>query len=71
MKEIILPSAYYPWEKWFKHKTIILVQYVDFQCQPHSMAQQVRNAAARLDVKLAHVTINNEVVTVKVKRGLR
>lgn len=37
----------YPWLKWLKKKKLYLKRGKDFEALPHSMAQQLRNAAFR------------------------
>lgn len=58
----------YPWKKWFSAKQKILTKGKDFACQPHSMAQQVRNAARKYG-KTVSVFIEDETVTIEVKRA--
>lgn len=43
----------YPWRRWLTRRKLTLVQGRDYQCQPYVMAQQCRNAAARMDVLLS------------------
>ncbi len=58
----------YPWERWLRRKTkLVLVYGTDYQCQPHSMAQQCRNAATRSGVRLS-IHIDGDTITV-VNRG--
>ena len=40
-------SVRYDWNRWFKRKSFTLRKGKHYQCMPHSMAVQVRNAAAR------------------------
>lgn len=58
----------YPWKKWFSVKQKTLTKGKDFTCQPHSMAQQVRNAARKYG-KTVSVFIEDETVTIEVKRA--
>jgi len=37
----------HPWDKWFKSEGFTLLRGKQYQCMPHSMAQQIRNAAHR------------------------
>jgi hypothetical protein len=58
---------WHPWEKWFSQKKFTLIRGKDFACQPHGMAQAIRNAAAsdrfRLSISL---TIDGDQVLVSV-----
>lgn len=53
----------YPWAKWFRRRTFTLRKGKDFTCQPHSMAQQIRNAAFRHRVTVSIAIDGNEVDT--------
>lgn len=58
--------AIYPWDKWMNRKTPLkLVRGRDYHCQPHSMAQQCRNAAGRYGVSIS-VSIEDGTITVRV-----
>ena len=59
----------YPWEKWFTKKgkkdgIFHLKRGREFTCQPHSMAQQVRNAAAARRVKVS-IVIDGDQLSVQ------
>jgi hypothetical protein len=44
----------YPWQRWLSRRNkLVLVRGRDYRCQPHSMAQQCRNAALELGVRLS------------------
>lgn len=47
----------YNWDKWFSRNSFTLTRGKDFECQPHGMAQQIRNAAAPrgLTVSIKHL----------------
>jgi len=45
------PTTYarkYPWEEWFSNESFVLEHGVDFDCQMHGMAQQIRNEVVKL-----------------------
>lgn len=52
----------YPWEDWFSRKKITLIRGKHFFCQPHSMAQQIRNEARLYWVSIS-IEINDDTVT--------
>ena len=52
----------YPWKKWLQKRHIVLVRGKDFDCQPHSMAQQARNAAYRMDVRISTRVVEEKVI---------
>ena len=64
-----MSKSRYPWGRWLKRKRLVLVKGRDFDCQPHSMAQQVRNAAARANIPSSKLSvfIDGEKVTVQRK----
>ena len=43
----------YPWKLWFARRTFTLLRGSDYRCRTYSMAQTVRNAAARMRVRVA------------------
>jgi hypothetical protein len=54
----------YPWPKWLTpEKRSLLKKGRDYDCQPHSMAQQIRNAAAKRDVVVS-IHIDGEVISI-------
>jgi hypothetical protein len=54
----------YPWHRWLSRQNrLTLVHGKDFGCQPHSMAQQCRNAALQLGVQLS-IRINGDTLTI-------
>ena len=53
----------HPWDSWFNRKRFRLEKGVDYTCMPHSMAQQVRNAAFVRNVKVS-IAIEGDVVVV-------
>jgi len=55
----------YPWEQWFARKRLRLVKGQQYDCQPHSMAQQVRNAAYDYGVRVS-IQIIGDVVLVTI-----
>ena len=63
-----MPRAIYPWKKWLSQTRLELVRGVDYECQPHSMAQQVRNVAHSRGVKVQHITISDDTVTVELEK---
>lgn len=67
-------NAVYDWEKLFRKKEFSLTQGIDYTCQPHTMSQQVRNAAVRLrkEGKInvrPSVTIDGTILRVVVRPG--
>lgn len=60
------PNRRYPWERWFSKRKFTLVKGRHYECQPHSMAQQVRSAASkygcRVSIKLEGETITATMV---------
>lgn len=57
----------HPWDRWFSKKSFTLVKGKDFACQPHGMAQAVRNAAAMDKFrKSVSIHIEGETITVTV-----
>ncbi len=61
MKQKRLPR--YPWNRWLKRKRFRLVRGKDFACMPHSMAVQVRNAAAKQSIRVS-VTIDENILSI-------
>lgn len=64
--EEVHKNAVYPWDKWLgKKRPFEIRQGVDFSCQLHSMAQQIRNVAKKrglrvsLHLKGMSITIKN------------
>ena len=56
----------YPWDKWMARKTPLrLTRGVDYDCQPHSMAQQFRNAANRDGLSIS-VSIDEGSLTITI-----
>lgn len=53
----------YPWKVWFKRKRYILLKGKHFHCQPHSMAQLVRNQAHRRNRRVS-ISIDGDEVTI-------
>lgn len=46
-------GAYYPWDEWFSkaaRRTVRLTRGVDYSCQDHGMASQVRTRAGKRGV---------------------
>ena len=43
----------YPWDMWLKKKKFTLVKGKDYRGMPHSMAQQIRNAAHSRNLKVS------------------
>ena len=60
------PNQKYDWDKLFKRRQFNLVRGRDYTCQPHSMAQHVRNMAA---IKHVHVNVTIDEGTVSVAVG--
>lgn len=47
MKKSSRHGRRYPWKSWFSKSIFYLKQGVDYDIMPHSMAQMVRNRAAK------------------------
>lgn len=58
----------YPWGDWLKKSAFTLKQGRDFDCMPHSMAQQVRNTARKYQKKVS-VKIEEDTLKVTVTKG--
>lgn len=58
----------YPWQQWFKRRRFVLRRGEDYFCPQGSMAQQIRNAASRLDLLITLIE-EDESFTVFVKNG--
>lgn len=43
----------YPWGKWFKRESMLLIRGIDFEGMPHGMVQTIRQAAARYKVQVS------------------
>lgn len=58
----------YNWDKWFQKKSFKLVKGVDYECMTHSMAQQVRNEAAKRGfyVSVKITTDLDETILIKI-----
>lgn len=68
MRDLVKPRGQpqkYPWQRWIptalvegsqRSKTLTLVRGKDFKCQPHGLAQMIRNRVSRrgypLDVSI-------------------
>ena len=62
-----MPRSIYPWKEWLRAGVLVLHKGVDYTCQPHAMAQQVRNAVQRYTwakVRVEHVSIKGKQVTI-------
>ncbi len=57
----------YPWAKWFKSGKTTLLKGVDFDGQPHGMAQTARQAASRHGVAL-HISVQEDRIVMEVVR---
>lgn len=57
----------YPWDNWFKKAKLVLVRHKDYECQPHSMSVQVRDAAAKRGFQ-ASVEIDEGTITATIYR---
>ncbi len=57
-------NSLYPWDDWFaRKKPFVLKKGIDYKCQPHSMAQQVRNAALTRGVQVS-IQIQGKILVV-------
>lgn len=61
------PKAKYPWTKWFAYtpRKLTLIKGKHFNCEPHGMAQQIRNKAAQYRV-IVSIRIEKQFLTVKI-----
>jgi hypothetical protein len=48
-----MSAAKYPWDKWFRRRRLKLEWGVHYDCMPHCMAVQVRNAARARGVSVS------------------
>lgn len=55
----------HPWDYWLKRRVITLSKGVHFDCQPHSMAQQVRNAAFARGISVSVGILGDEVTVTR------
>ena len=64
----MVPNTQYPWPQWLKRQkpALELKKGRDYHCQPHSMAQQFRNAAHR-HKKRVSIKIDGGTITVTIK----
>ena len=53
----------HPWNRWFRRRRFQLVRGEDYRCQPHAMSVQVRNAAAKRNLRVS-VQIEEGVLTI-------
>lgn len=58
----------YPWDDWLSKPAVQLERGIDYVCQPHAMAQQVRNAAAARGLRVT-IRITEGILQVGVSRG--
>lgn len=56
-------GALYPWDKWFSRARFVLRRGKDYNCLPHGMVQQIRNAAAARGVAVS-VSVDEGTLTV-------
>lgn len=52
----------YDWGRWFKRKRFLLVRGIHYECLPHGMAQQVRNAAAERGLRVSIRFVDSTLV---------
>ena len=57
----------HPFDKWFKQKRTKLVRGKHFNCMPHSMGIQIRNAAKKRKVKVS-IHIQGDILIVSIKK---
>jgi len=65
-KQVKPSTVRYPWDSWFTKCTFRshkLTKGKDFQCQTHSMAVQIRNAAKKRNLGIS-VKIVDDVITI-------
>jgi hypothetical protein len=53
----------YPWKTWFKNSVTHLVRGKDYQCEPYSLAIQIRRMSNILDIPVT-VSVHAERVTI-------
>lgn len=81
MKTFVRPRGQpqkYPWQRWIpaalidgpqRTKTLTLVRGKDFACQPHGMAQMIRNRISRRGYPLnVSVDVREKSLTVVLER---
>jgi len=52
----------HPWAVWLGQEELVLVRGEDFDCEPYSMAMQLRRAA-KSESKVVSVTVERDKVT--------
>jgi hypothetical protein len=55
----------YPWDDWLNRAMFSLTRHEHFDCMPHSMAQMVRNVAAKKNKRVS-ITIEEDTIAVRV-----
>lgn len=55
----------YPWDKWLSKRSLRLVRGRHYNCMPHSMGVQVRNAAAMRGIHVS-VKIAEDILIITV-----
>ena len=60
------PLPRYPWKQWFSKRSFRVERHREFECQPHSMAAQIRAQAASRGVHVA-ISIEEDVITVIIR----
>lgn len=57
----------YPWDKWFKKNKLVLLRGKHYECQPHSMGVQVRDAATKRGLQIS-VEVDEGIITATIDR---
>ncbi|MCK9568781.1 hypothetical protein M0R72_07565 [Candidatus Pacearchaeota archaeon] len=58
MRRLSKKRRRYPWNAWFKKRRVLIKHKKDFDCQPHGMAQQIRNEACKRGISVS-ISIDN------------
>ncbi len=57
----------YPWKLWFKEKRFVLTKGKEFHGKTYTMAQQVRNKANSLGIRVSiHMSKDDSTITVEI-----
>lgn len=66
-----MPAAIYDWNDWFNRARFVLRKGEDYHCPQSSMAQQVRNQAARRGVAVKVEDQGDQITVTVLGRGDR
>lgn len=61
----------YPWDQWLARRRRRLQRGADYACSQSAMAQQIRNAAVRLGLRVSLVDVGDGLIITVKKRRMR